>query len=150
MVNPIVENNFRKMAGTDQDEMQLLLSRESIGGNSPPWRSPSGRVYGTRIGNFQYEVATGKILAFGNYPVFVDKVERGRFLAASYDASHRRLWWRYALGRFGTFLDRHPYIVSTELDLNWLETEGKTTDDARKVIEESIIKYNKNCGWEPK
>jgi len=112
-MNEIVRSNLKKMKGNETGDMMPLVTGESFGGNA-------GRHEGNPCtgANFHYDRLTGEIKYFENIQNVPDDIKN-----------------KYREGIFRlAFKDNYLEVIDVRA--------SKPSDNARKVLEETIVQYN--------
>ena len=140
----IVENNLKLMLSVESGGMQLLISRESMGGNADSWNN-----YPCVAARFNYDSETGEIVYFGNIQDLPKKIRNlnlasGLFRIAINSAPYpeynflQRIWYNF-----------FSYRVDSDYIIEYIPDDGEISDRAMNNLEKTIESYNNLYGFKP-
>ena len=138
----IVKSNLKLMLSTEPGGMQLLISRESMGGNADSWNN-----YPCVAVRFNYDSETGGIVYFGNIQDLPQNIRNlnltsGLFRIAINPAPYpeynflQRIWHKF-----------FPYRVDSDYIIEYIPDDGEISDRAMNNLEQTIVNYNTLYGF---
>src|SRR3989344_8827183 len=138
----IVKSNLKLMLSTEPGGMQLLISRESMGGYVGQWRK-----YPCVAARFNYDSETGGIVYFGNIQDLPQNIRNlnlasGSFRIAINPAPYpeynflQRIWHKF-----------FSYRVDSDYIIGYIPDDGEISDRAMNNLEQTIVNYNTLYGF---